>query len=173
MMRLEYRLTLNEYIEAMEADGKARNPWLFNSSWSTTIFAIIIALFYGFSINFFAIAFSIFMFWLAIITSPLISKRLYRWQISGNYKNDPRMHQCLTVELDENTIQVTSADATAQYQWKGFDYFIEADNVFNLYVSKKIFFLIPKRVFSNSEQIDSFRNIIIEKINNEPNFFRN
>lgn len=136
-MRLEYRLTLNEYLAAMEADGKVRNPWLFKSK------------------------------------SPPISKRLYRWQISGNYKNDPRMHQYLTVELDENTIQVTSADATAQYQWKGFDYFIEADNVFNLYVSKKIFFLIPKRVFSNSEQLDIFRDIIIEKINNEPNFFRN
>ncbi|MEQ9481573.1 YcxB family protein [Coleofasciculus sp. F4-SAH-05] len=107
------------------------------------------------------------------MTNPPISKKLYRWQISGHYKNDPRMHQCVTVDLDENTIQVTSADATAQYQWKGFDYFIEADNVFNLYISKRIFFMIPKRGFSNSEQLDSFRNIVLEEIDNEPNFFRN
>jgi len=49
-MRLEYRLTLNEYLAAMEADGKARNPWLFNSSllWCITVFWIIGALIFFF-----------------------------------------------------------------------------------------------------------------------------
>ena len=178
-MRLEYRLTLNEYLAAMEADCKARNPGVLNSSWSTTVFFIIagsiilfLSIIFG-SITFANIVLPFFMFLAAILTNPPISKKLYRWQISGHYKNDPRMHQCLTIDLDENTIQYTSVDATTQYQWKGVDYFIEANDVFNLYVSKKFFFTIPKRVFSNSEQLDSFRNIVIEKINNDPNFFRN
>jgi len=180
-MRLEYRLTLNEYLAAMEADGKARNPWLFSSCttilWCITIFLIIIALIFGFFsiifdyIDFSSITFSILMFLGAIFISPPILKRFYRWQISGYYKDTVRLHECLTVDLNENTIQFTSEDSKTKIKWEGLDYFIEADDVFNLYISKITYHIIPKRAFSNNEQLDRFRNIVIEKINNEHSFF--
>lgn len=168
-MRLEYRLTLNDYLAAMEADGKVRNPWLFKSSllWCATICGIISALIS----MFFDITFSIYMFLGAIFISPPIFKRFYRWQLSGHFKNDPRLNECLTVDLDENTIKFASDNSISKIKWEGFYHFIEADNVFNFYTSKITYHIIPKRAFINSEKLDIFRNIVVKKINNDCQFF--
>jgi len=111
------------------------------------------------------------MLFLAIFISPPIFKRFYRWQLSGHFKNDPRLNECLTVDLDENTIKFASKNSISKIKWEGFYHFIESDNVFNLYTSKIIYHIIPKRAFINSEQLDVFRKIVVEKINNDCQFF--
>jgi hypothetical protein len=48
--------------------------------------------------------------------------------------------------------------------WSKFVYFVETKRLFLLYLSADVKGIVPKRVFKDSSQIDSFRGLVFKRV---------
>ena len=68
------------------------------------------------------------------------------------------------VTLEENHFFIENPRGNKSWAWREFSEMIETRQFFHLYFDPRSFFLLPKDVFSNSDQLHEARMLLQEKI---------
>ena len=69
------------------------------------------------------------------------------------------------ITLGEEKLTATTASSTSEVHWSGFECLEESQTHFFLYTAVNQAIVIPKRVFSNGEEINHFRAFVKSKMN--------
>ncbi len=87
---------------------------------------------------------------------------IIRSQIAGiarSWERQTHIHGAQTADITAATITITGATTTHIYKWSAFPRHLETPNTFLLYLSEAAFQILPKRAFSNAEELNAFRNM--------------
>jgi YcxB-like protein len=86
------------------------------------------------------------------------------WMI---YRKSRTFKDTFFVHLDENHLTIETEKANKIWAWREFSSMIETPGFFHLYFDSRSFFLIPKDVFENSDEVHAARMIMRAKIPRE------
>ena len=89
------------------------------------------------------------------ILAPVIWRR--------NYAKDRRFQEQFTAEISDDVIKTQSATFDSTVKWEYFLRVVESHKLFLLYVSPRLFHMIPKRGFAPGEA-DQFRELLKGKL---------
>lgn len=166
-MKLEYQITFNECLAAYKANLKFKNFIFFSPlfRWGLSIFLICLSLTSIFWFDYFAIE----LILPAVIICPFVSGRIGRLLVRFKWNENKHLNSIVTVDIDSEKIKFTSVNSIVETKWDVFLCFIEHSNLFLIYQNSIIYIIVPKRAFADKEELDSFRNILIDKVNSNPN----
>ena len=83
---------------------------------------------------------------------------------SISYKCEPRFRDIMDLKFTEKGIALKTSYVDSKIKWSLYKRILESKNFFLLYFGEKRFTIIPKRVFVDSQQVDTFRNLINHSI---------
>jgi hypothetical protein len=83
------------------------------------------------------------------------------------YRKSRTFKDTFFVNLDENHLTIETEKANKIWAWREFSSMIETPGFFHLYFDSRSFFLIPKDVFENSDEVHAARMIMRAKIPRE------
>lgn len=106
--------------------------------------------------GFVVVAASIYLLAFFFIYIPWRSRRTYGQQKS--LRRESRM------KVSESGIQVENEVGQATVPWTDYAKWKENDRLFLLYLSDPVFHLVPKRFFSNVEDVSDFRQLLLTQI---------
>lgn len=163
-MKLEYRLSLKDYQEAIHEHIKSRRFSYF-FLWLLSILLIVEALYGliflgGTAANQIFVLFSLFM-------GAGINPEFNIFQKYTSYrlwKAQHNLHNSRETDVSEEGIKLKGEGFEANLEWKIYTHFIETKRLFILYQSKLCFNMFPKRAFSNEQQVEEFRELLQRKI---------
>jgi hypothetical protein len=80
------------------------------------------------------------------------------------FKREMKLKDEYELEFTDAGINFHTVNLKSQLQWKIYNKVIENDNFFLLYWGKYTFTVIPKRAFQHEAELESFKNLLMEKI---------
>lgn len=159
-MKLEYRLTLNDYLEAAQV---TYNSWRFLKFglWVVSIFIVIGGIFDIIKRPYQLYSYFTLIFGICFI--PCIQFFMRRGVIDA-WKNPANMMQeTITMDISEEVLSVKTSSVEAQIKWQIYTHFVETPNLLIVYLSSRVYYIFPKRAFSSEEQL-SFRELLSRKV---------
>ena len=78
------------------------------------------------------------------------------------YKKSKTFQDEFEVSIEANHFFINTESGRKGWAWREFSAYYETPGFFHLYFDSKTFFLIPKNVFENDENIDEARKILKE-----------
>lgn len=160
-MKLEYRLTLNDYLEAAQV---TYNSWLVFkfTFWGISIFIVISAIF-----DIIRRPYHLYNYLhliLGICGMPFFEFSIRR-SIIDAWKNPSKMMQeTITTDITEEMLSMKNSSVQVQTKWQIYTHFVERPNLFIVYPSSREYYIFPKRVFSSEEQLSEFREPLCRKV---------
>jgi YcxB-like protein len=85
-----------------------------------------------------------------------------RWAISRAWKRTVQMQRPINLSITETGIDFQIQGLQDFRQWQHYTGFRETKEMFLLYYSESLYHILPKRVFSSSEQMGQFRDLLNE-----------
>jgi hypothetical protein len=155
-MKLEYQLTLNDYLEASQGQLKSRSFLL----WIFSILFFFMGLLFIMSNP--ADWTNYCFFVVGIFYIPLI-KLNQRYQLTRIWKSQPSIREPITCEFNEEGIIFKTSSVESNVKWQFYIKFLETKKLFMLYQSHHLFNILPKRAFMSNEQLDQFRELLPTK----------
>jgi hypothetical protein len=106
---------------------------------------------------------------IAVFASLTIVQVLMPYIVHGRvYRRNPRLFEMRTVTFsDEGLKSERATTGTVEAKWSGFEKFKETRNLFLTYQTKDVIGIVPKRAFSNPEDIAQFRNLLASKLSRD------
>jgi len=87
------------------------------------------------------------------------------WLLPGAiYRKMATFKDSFKVSLEENHFFIEHPRGNKSWAWREFSEMIESPQFFHLYFDSRSFFLLPKDVFANSDQVHEARMLMKEKI---------
>ncbi|MBX2922367.1 MAG: YcxB family protein [Chitinophagaceae bacterium] len=87
------------------------------------------------------------------------------WLPAAIYKKSNTFKDTFNVSLEENHFFIDSGrGSTKTWAWREFSEMMETPHFFHLYFSPRSFFLLPKNVFHNSDELHEARVLLKAKI---------
>ena len=86
------------------------------------------------------------------------------WLPAMIYRKSKTFKDEFTISIEENHFFIETSGGQKSWAWREFSSYYETPGFFHLYFDSKSFFLIPKDVFPEQEQLDSARTIFREHI---------
>ena len=86
------------------------------------------------------------------------------WLPAMIYRKSKTFKDEFTISIEENHFFIETENGQKSWAWREFSSYYETPGFFHLYFDSKSFFLIPKDVFPEQEQLDSARTIFREHI---------
>lgn len=83
------------------------------------------------------------------------------------YRKSKTFKDSFVVDLDENHFSIETVNGNKVWAWREFSDMIETPGFFHLYFDTRSFFLVPKDVFINDDDIHQVRGWMKEKIKNK------
>jgi YcxB-like protein len=83
------------------------------------------------------------------------------------YHRNPQLFEMRTVTFTDDGVKSEKATGNIEAKWSSFQKFKETKNLFLTYQSKDVVGIVPKRAFSNSDDIAQFRNFLASKLPRE------
>jgi hypothetical protein len=81
------------------------------------------------------------------------------------YHRNPRLFEMRTVTFSDEGLKAERATTgTTEAKWSSFEKFKETKNLFLTYQTKDVIGIVPRRAFSNPEDIAQFRNLLAWKL---------
>jgi hypothetical protein len=116
---------------------------------------------FGFAIPITILLFLCFLAIYALLINPLM--------IANKIEKDERLHSSVQYEVTDEQLLFRNQFAETKLDWGSFQKFIETKDLFLIVytVNKNMFQIIPKRAFTSSEDEQSFRNLLNQKIPKE------
>jgi hypothetical protein len=163
LMRLDYEMTYDDYIEASRACQRIQRTRLsVPRAIGYTGFAIGFVLFIarpdrgGALAPCFLMAISLYY----LLYPYVVSDSAHRTA----WAEFSRSMQPLTVEASKEGIRTTTPLEQGEYRWEAFDRYLETRNLFVLCRNPRSALTIPKRAFSTNEQLRQFRDLLTAKL---------
>jgi hypothetical protein len=82
---------------------------------------------------------------------------------SKNFGEEAQLRREVTVEFSDDGIRSENSAGNSETKWIAFIGYAESDSVFLIYLTKKLFFIIPKSAFS-SDDLKEFRELLQQKL---------
>lgn len=174
-MQLEYRLSLKELQEWNRVNLKFNRDWLnlfFHLLIGQALYLLLILVIYNTKINLSYLVFVIPL--LLLLSLPYFSIPFSNYVLKLLWKKSTillMLHPVIIINVDEDKIKIkTKTDHNeSTMQWQIYNKVIETQTLFMLYQRKfsfphSLFITIPKRAFSNDEQVNEFRELLRKKI---------
>ena len=155
---LEYEITLPEFLEMAWRRHRSSVRWIIGISLS--MFGLLLGAFFyvyadpGFGL--FLAAMSVLLLLMLLVVSSIAFRR--------GYRRNPRIFGKRKVTISETGIVSDSQLAHVETNWNTYQQFRETKNLFLLYQSKDLIRILPKRVFTNPEDLENVRGLIASKI---------
>jgi hypothetical protein len=70
----------------------------------------------------------------------------------------------LRYTFDASGVNAVTPASQSHMNWSGFHRAVELKDFFLLYMSSRVFHIVPKRVFSNPDQLDAFRSLLLSTL---------
>jgi len=83
------------------------------------------------------------------------------------YRQNPQLFEMRTLTFSDEGLKSEKATGNIESKWSSFKKFKETKNLFLTYQSKDMVGMVPKRAFSNPEDIAQFRNLLASKLPRE------
>ncbi|HEY9430863.1 MAG TPA: YcxB family protein [Blastocatellia bacterium] len=87
---------------------------------------------------------------------------LQAWSV---WRSNPSVRGVIICWADEEGFSQQTTNSDSKIKWPALIKFRETRNLFLIYPSKQMCYLIPKRVFTNEGQVKEFRELLHQKIN--------
>ena len=165
-MILEFKYTFSEYFESVR-----------NASWAMrlmSIFApIILALSLVIGLALFVLSyllnetienrlpFSIYLIYFAIIGLWSLLPLLQAWL---TWKGNPHVRGEIQCEINDDGVKMKTPTSDSFNKWESFIKTKETRNLFLLFLSKHLVYMVPKRTLQDEAQIQELRALIKQKI---------
>ena len=81
------------------------------------------------------------------------------------WRSNPSLKDAISCWADEEGFSVQTTNSDTKIKWPALIKFRETRNLFLIYPSKQICYLIPKRAFTDDGQVKEFRELLHRKIN--------
>jgi YcxB-like protein len=81
------------------------------------------------------------------------------------WRGNPSVKEVIRCWADEESFSLQTTNSDTTIKWPALIKFRETRNLFLVYPSKQICFLIPKRAFMDESQVKEFRELLHRKIN--------
>lgn len=95
----------------------------------------------------------------------LIMMAFFWWLPAAIYRKSATFKDTFIVSLEENHFFIdNSRGSTKTWAWREFSEMMETPNFFHLYFNPRSFFLLPKDVFRDSDELHNARVLLKEKI---------
>ncbi|MEM9543927.1 MAG: YcxB family protein [Cyanobacteria bacterium P01_E01_bin.42] len=160
-MKIEFRLNFRDYQEANKAHVR-QHKIIYFAFWSFIIVLLLSAT--GKFLRGDLIG-GILTLLLAITLNPL-STLLETFWLKRSWNNQNKaLHQPMTIEATGESFSLEGEGFDATIRCNLFKKFIETNNLFIIYEGDNAFRIIPKRAFTNNEELAEFRIILHENIN--------
>ncbi len=101
--------------------------------------------------------------WLPVIE---IQKFFHRRRLRGLWKDESSLFRSNTASIDEEGIMFQEPFSQTHYPWSTFRQVKESKQSFLLFVSKRHFYIIPKRAFPDLAQLNNFRDLVKDRERN-------
>ena len=99
-----------------------------------------------------------FLIGILFVSLPLLQAALV-------WRSNPSVRGAITCWADEEGFYQQTMNSDLKVKWPALIKFKETRNLFLVYPSKQICYLIPKRTFTNEGQVKEFRELLDQKIN--------
>jgi hypothetical protein len=99
------------------------------------------------------------------IFTPLLQALLAWLQAWLAWGSNSEIKGALSCWADEECFSIQTTNSDMKIKWPAMIKFRETRNMFLVYASKRIFYLIPKRAFTDESQVKEFRALLDRKIN--------
>lgn len=86
------------------------------------------------------------------------------WLPALIYRKSKTFKDQFTVSLDEHHMAIETSISHKIWAWREFSHMLETPGFFHLYFDSKSFFLLPKDVFENSDQVQVARHFMRDGI---------
>jgi hypothetical protein len=81
------------------------------------------------------------------------------------WRSNPSLKDAICCWADEEGFGMQTTNSDTTIKWPALIKFRETRNLFLVYPSKRMFYLIPKRAFTDESQVKEFRELLDRKIN--------
>lgn len=99
--------------------------------------------------------------WLFMMVAIIIFSFLNRGKIlRRDWDHNVALHRPQIADISANGITFTDAFRKSEYQWQGFSSCEETKNLFLISIGTGAFFMIPKRAFETTEQLEAMRSLV-------------
>jgi len=78
----------------------------------------------------------------------------------NTFKSSPLFSQEMRYTFSESDVESSTAASQGRVAWQGFHRAVELKDFFVLYLSSRVFYIIPLRSFSGPEQVETFRALL-------------
>ena len=156
-MQLRYEITPSDHLEMLKARFGLGNRL---GKSLISIAGILLGLF---AYRFFGGPWIVVVAMFATLTVIQIFKPyIVHWRI---YHRNLRLFEVRTVTFsDEGLRSEKATTGTVEVKWGSFEKFKETKNLFLTYQTKDVIGMVPKRAFSNLEEVGRFRNLLASKL---------
>ena len=117
------------------------------------VFAIVCWYYFGFS-----------FIWLLLICFPLLILLVAGFVAWIQYQQEPRCKDVINLRFSDDAIYFKNEYIDSKIEWQLYKKILENKQMFLLYYGKKIFTIVPKRIFKDKNQEEVFRSLIHHKI---------
>lgn len=139
-----------------------------------SIFLIVLLLivppFDDLSINILLIIVAVYLFFMAILFSPILISYLANVNV---YKKSPILHHLHLYTLTDEGITVSSSYGTYNLKWREINKIQGFKPCFAIFEALGKYYVIPKRCFDNDKHLNNFINIMFSKIDRSKLRFNN
>lgn len=89
---------------------------------------------------------------------------IIRQTISRQLKSNPAFVAQVTIDIDRTELKIQSEYGSSTSKWIVFQKWTENDRYILLYMSRCLYYAFPKIAFENANDIEKFKEILIENI---------
>jgi YcxB-like protein len=86
-----------------------------------------------------------------------------RWAIVRTWKRTVQMQQPIIVSITETGVDWQTQGYQDFRQWQYYNHFRESKEMFLLYYSESLYYILPKRVFSSPEKMNQLKDLLTNK----------
>ena len=108
--------------------------------------------------------------YLTVLTLGLLSYRFVYvpWHARRVFRQTKALHRPYVWSWNDEQLNYKTDLATGIVPWTNLAFWRESETMFALYASSVAFFLVPKRAFATSAELDAFRAMLAKKISANP-----
>jgi hypothetical protein len=157
-VKLEYEITLQEFLEMAWLRYRASARWIFGLCFSAAVFlfGVFLYIFVAHDFGFYLMGLSSFLVLMLFAVTSLSFRRFYR--------RNSRMFGPRTTTITDAGFVSDSPMGHAETTWNMYEKFRETKSLFLLYQSADLIGILPKRVFATPADLEQFKSLLTSKI---------
>ena len=153
----KYQCNLTDYLEAQRAQLRSSIGYRILLGMATLVLAVGAFELYELGFAKAVPAILVGVFWAACPTF------LFSWRVRRDFKKHPNLSREYSLDADDSGIKLTGDFVEQAGKWPVYTKFRETPNLFMLYYGARLFLMVPKRAFQNTD-LGLFRELIARNI---------